>query len=81
MLRVGKLPRVVLRRRSFEREDERGRLRVWVSRNEATWPESSILSSNPLALSGMGGDAVVGCGTTSQILSARYEAESSLPLV
>jgi hypothetical protein len=67
---------VALRWLSLEREDERGRLRAWVARNEATWWErSSIRSSNPLALSGVHGEtlAVVGSGATSQILSARCE--------
>jgi hypothetical protein len=82
--RVGQLPGVVLRWLSLEREDERGRLRAWVARNEAIWRESSsIRSINPLVLSGVDGEtlAVVGSGATSQILSAKCEAESRLPTV
>ena len=71
------------RRLSLERE--RWRLleceRLWVrdARSEATWRESTSLSSNSMAvLSGVvrGELVVVGSGVTSQILSMRWEAES-----
>jgi hypothetical protein len=65
---MGELPGVVLRWFSLDREEERGRLRAWVARNEATWRESfAIRSRNPLTLSGVDGEtlAVVGSGAIS----------------
>jgi hypothetical protein len=60
--------------------------RLWVrdARSEATWRESSSMrSSSPAVLSGFEGAmvALVGSGVTSQILSARWEAEPRFPTV
>jgi hypothetical protein len=53
------------------------------ARSEATWRVSSIRSSRPAVVSGVEREtlAVVGSGVTSQIRSARWEAESRLPSV
>jgi len=78
----------VLRRRSLDCEWWRPlnckRLPWCDARSEATWRvSSSIRSSRPAVLSGVEREtlAVVGSGVTSQIRSARCEAESRLPSV
>jgi len=60
------------------------RLCVCEARSDSTWRESSSIRSRiPAVLSGVEGEMlfVVGRGMISQILSAKWEAESRLPSV